>query len=84
MIELLKHAWHIKFQSTQEKGTRYTRWDVQAINPANKAFYSTDGDSIVEAVDKWFAKTATQKMEPLDLNSLYEAKLDLINQDGDK
>ena len=98
MIEIMKHAWNVQFRASRDRAgptyTRragtyvegipaYTRWDVQAVNPVDNTYHTTDGDSIAEAVDKWFAKTKTQREEPLNINSLYEAKLDLIEKIGD-
>ena len=98
MIELMKCAWNASFRASRDRpgasytrrdGTHvvgipaHTRWDVQAVNPVDNTYHTTDGDSIAEAVDKWFAKTKTQREEPLNINSLYEAKLDLIEKIGD-
>ena len=76
MIELLNHAWHVKFQASREKGSNYTRWDIQAINPTDGTYYSTDGASVSEAVDSWFVKTAREQSE---VTTLYEAKAEVIN-----
>lgn len=88
MNELLQYSWNVQFRASREKARRgetpYTRWDVQAVNPVDNTYSTTDGASIKEAVDKWFAKTESPKEEPLNLNSLYEAKLDLINQEQDR
>ena len=85
-----KHARGISDRSgasyTRRDGTKvvgipaYTRWDVQAVNPIDNTYHTTDGDSIAEAVTKWFAKTALIQEEPLNINTLYEAKLDLIER----
>ncbi len=71
MIEIMKHAWNVSFRASRDRpgdsytnrdGTEvvgipaHTRWDVQAVNPVNNTNYTTDGDSIVEAVNKWFMK----------------------------
>ena len=71
MIEIMKHAWNVQFRATRDRpgasytrrdGTYvegippYTRWDVQAVNPVNNTYHTTDGDSITEAVNKWFMK----------------------------
>lgn len=71
MIEIMKYAWNVSFKATRDRpgasytkrdGTEvvgiapYTRWDVQAVNPVNNTYHTTDGDSIVEAVNKWFMK----------------------------
>tara|TARA_R110002020_G_scaffold198412_1_gene399605 strand:- start:417 stop:713 length:297 start_codon:yes stop_codon:yes gene_type:complete len=71
MIEIMEKSWHVHFKSSQEKGSNYTRWDVQAVNPADTTYYSSDGSSIVEAVTTWFNKTGTIQKKPL---TLYEAK----------
>ena len=95
MIELLKYAWNVSFRASRDRsgasytrrdGTKvvgipaYTRWDVQAVNPIDNTYHTTDGVSIAEAVTKWFAKTALIQEEPLNINTLYEAKLDLIER----
>ena len=71
MIEIMKYAWHVKFSASRDKpGLSYTRrdgtyvkglpphtrWDIQAVNPVNGTYYTTDGDSIAEAVTKWFKR----------------------------
>ena len=71
MIQLLNYAWNVSFRAsrdrpgdsyTQKDGTEvvgiapYTRWDVQAVNPVDNTYHTTDGDSITEAVNKWFMK----------------------------
>jgi len=71
MIELLNYAWNVTFRATRDKpgesytqkdGTYvegippYTRWDVQAVNPVDNTYHTTDGDSITEAVNKWLTK----------------------------
>ena len=71
MIEIMKHSWNVNFKATRDRpgasytrrdGTyvegipAYTRWDVQAVNPVNNTYYTTDGDSITEAVNKWLMK----------------------------
>ena len=71
MIEIMRHAWNVSFKATRDRpgasytrrdGTYvegippYTRWDVQAVNPANNTYHTTDGDSITEAVNKWFMR----------------------------
>ena len=71
MIELLNYAWNVSFRASRDRpgdsytkrdGTEvvgiapYTRWDVQAVNPANNTYHTTDGDSITEAVNKWFMR----------------------------
>ena len=86
MIEIMKHAWNVQFRASRDRpgdsytrkdGTyvkgipAYTRWDVQAVNPVDNTYHTTDGDSISEAVDKWFSKTAIEKGES---STLYEAK----------
>ena len=76
MIELLNHAWHVKFQASREKGSNYTRWDIQAINPTDGTYYSTDGASVAEAVDNWFLKTAREQAQ---VTTLYEAKAEIID-----
>jgi hypothetical protein len=76
MIELMKHAWHVNFKATQEKGTNYIRWDIQAINPNDGTYYSTDGASLSEAVDNWFLRTAREQGK---ITTLYEEKSNFIN-----
>ena len=71
MIEIMKHAWNVQFRASRDRpgdsytkrdGTEvigipaYTRWDVQAVNPVDNTYYTTDGDSITEAVNKWLMK----------------------------
>ena len=99
MNSLLKYAWNVSFRASRDRpgasytrrdGTEvvgipaHTRWDIQAVNPIDNTYHTTDGESVTEAVDKWFAKTSAPREEPLNINSLYGAKLDLINQDGDR
>ena len=99
MIEILKHAWNVQFRASRDRpgasytrrdGTEvvgipaHTRWDIQAVNPVDNTYHTTDGESIAEAVTKWFTKIAPPKEAPLNINSLYEAKLDFINADWDK
>ena len=99
MIEILKHTWNVQFRASRDRpgasytrrdGTEvvgipaHTRWDIQAVNPVDNTYHTTDGESIAEAVTKWFTKIAPPKEEPLNINSLYEAKLDFINADWDK
>lgn len=88
MIKLLNHAWNAQFRASRDRAIRgntpYTRWDVQAVNPVDNTYFTTDGSSLKEAVDKWFAKTASGKEEALNINSLYEAKLDFISTEWDK
>ena len=76
MIEIMNHAGHVRFQATKEKGSNYTRWDIQAVNPTDKTYYSTDGASISEAVDNWFLKTAREQAQ---VTTLYEAKAEIID-----
>ena len=57
---------------------------MQAVNPVDNSYPTTDGDSIAEAVTNWFTKITPPKEEPLNINSLYEAKLDFINSEWDK
>ena len=76
MIAIMNHAWHVKFQASREKGSNYTRWDIQAVSPTDKTYYRTDGDSISEAVDNWFFKTAREQAQ---VTTLYEAKAEVIN-----
>jgi len=76
MIELLNHAWHVKFQASREKGSNYIRWDIQAINPNDGTYYSTDGASISDAVDSWFLRTAKEQGK---VTTLYEEKSNFIN-----
>ena len=80
MIEIMNHAWHVRFQATKEKGSNYTRWDIQAVNPTDKTYYSTDGASISEAVDNWLAKTGIVKEEP---TTLYESKQEWVYKELD-
>ena len=71
MIEIMKHAWNVQFRASRDRpgdsytkrdGTEvigipaHTRWDVQAVNPVDNTYYTTDGDSITEAVNKWLMK----------------------------
>ena len=71
MIEIMKHAWNVSFRASRDRpgdsytkrdGTEvvgiapYTRWDVQAVNPVDNTYHTTDGDSITEAVNKRFMK----------------------------
>ena len=71
MIEIMKHAWNVQFRATRDRpgasytrrdGTYvegippYTRWDVQAVNPVDNTYHTTDGDSITEAVNNWFMR----------------------------
>ena len=71
MIEIMKHAWNVQFRATRDRpglsytrrdGTYvegippYTRWDVEAVNPVDNTYHTTDGDSITEAVNKWLMK----------------------------
>ena len=71
MIELLNYAWNVTFRASRDRpgdsytrrdGTyvkgipAYTRWDVQAVNPVDNTYHTTDGDSITEAVNKWLTK----------------------------
>ena len=76
MIELMKHAGHVDFKATQEKGTNHTRWDIRAVNPTDKTYYSTDGASISEAVDNWFLRTEREQGK---VTTLYEAKSNFID-----
>ena len=71
MIEIMKHAWNVTFMASRDRpgasytrrdGTEvigipaHTRWDVQAVNPVDNTYHTTDGDSIAEAVNKWLMK----------------------------
>ena len=86
MIEIMIHAWNVNFKASRDRdvdaytrrdGTyveaipAHTRWDVQAVNPVDKIYYTTDGDSIEEAVNKWFMKTGIPTEKP---TTLYEEK----------
>ena len=82
MIEIMKHAWHVKFQSSAERGSNYTRWDIQAVNPTDKMFYTVDGDSIAEAVDKWFIRTERIQEKPSTLYQAKEAEAEIIIEEA--
>ncbi len=71
MTEIMKHAWNVSFRASRDRpgdsytrrdGTEvvgiapYTRWDVQEVNPVDNTYHTTDGDSITEAVNKWFMR----------------------------
>jgi len=71
MIEIMSTSWNVHFKSSQEKGSTHTRWDVHAVNPVDKTYYSSDGSSLVEAVTNWFNKTGNVQATPI---TLYEAK----------
>ena len=98
MIELLNYAWNVTFKAsrdkagasyTQKDGTvveglpAHTRWDIQAVNPRNTTYYTVDGDTIAEAVGKYFAKMEEVNGVPVERevwNSLWDAKLDLVKE----
>jgi len=86
MIEIMSHAWNVQFRSSRDRpGASYTRrdgtyvegipahtrWDIQAVNPVDNTYYTTDGDSIAEAVNKWFMKMGISVEKNI---TLYEAK----------
>ena len=78
MIELMSASWNVHFKSAQEKGSTYTRWDIQAVNPVDKTYYSSDGSSIVEAVTNWFTKTGNVQAKPSTLQEAKEDESELI------
>ena len=78
MIELMSASWNVHFKSAQEKGSTYTRWDIQAVNPVDKTNYSSDGSSIVEAVTNWFTKTGNVQAKPSTLQEAKEHESELI------
>ena len=77
MIELMSASWNVHFKSAQEKGSTYTLLDIQAVNPVDKTYYSSDGSYIVEAVTNWFNKTGTIQKQSLTLyeEKAYEAEI---------
>ena len=99
MIELLNYAWNVTFKasrdkagasSTQSDGTvvkglpAHTRWDIQAVNPVNTTYYTVDGDTIAEAVGKYFTKMEEVNGAPVEREvwtSLWDAKMDLVKDD---
>jgi len=78
MIEIMEKSWHVHFKSSQEKGSNYTRWDVQAVNPTDTTYYSSDGSSIVEAVADWFNKTGNVRTKPVTLQEAKEKEAEII------
>ena len=98
MIEICNRAWNVNFKGSRDKAVPsytqrdgtvveglppYTRWVIQAVNPHNNTYYTTDGESIKEAVDNWFAKIeeVNGKKEDREVYcSLWDAKLDLIKE----
>ena len=84
MIEILNYAWHVKFSASREKGSTFTRWDIQAVNPVDKAYYTVDGFSMTEAIENYFQKMEEVNGKPPEREvwtSLWDAKLDLVKED---
>lgn len=98
MIEICNKAWNVQFRASRDRrgedytkkdGTvvvgipAYTRWDIQAVNPIDNVYYTTDGKSIKAAVDAWFTKIGQINGEVEEREvycSLWDAKLDLIKE----
>ena len=102
MIELLNYAWNVTFKASRDKaGASYTqsdgtvveglpahtRWDIQAVNPVNTTYYTVDGDTIAEAVGKYFTKMEEVNgahVEREVWNSLWDEKLELIKEEHEE
>ena len=89
MIELLNTTWHMDLKASVERGDEpYTKWTVQAPNPyeglSYKIYYTTDGSSITEAINKWFIKMEEVNGVPVEREvwtSLWDAKLELAKEE---
>ena len=85
MIEVLNLTWNMTLKSTQERGeTKYTKWIIQAPNPKDKTYYTADGSSISEAINKWFLQIEDVNGVPIEREvwtSLWDSKMDLIKEE---
>ena len=85
LIELLNTTWNINLKAAQERGeTNHTRWVIQAPNPVDKTYHTTDGFSITEAINNWFVKMEEINGVPMKREvwtSLWDSKMDLVKED---
>ena len=89
MIELLNTTWSINLKAVQERqdSWAFIKWAVQAPNPHDglnyNIYYTTDGSSIAEAINKWFDKMEKVNGVPMERevwSSLWDGKMDLVKE----
>ena len=84
MIELLNTTWNVDFKASSERDSSFTKWTIQAPNPQDKTYYTTDGASIAEAINKWYSKLDNVNALPIKRevwNGIWDSKAELIKEE---